>query len=890
MADTGSSQVLAQAVIAFVADDTQYQAAKAQILDTSQQMATGVGSVATAEDNVATSGVAAAAGIGTVAGAAKPAAVATGLLGDATRQTHQELFEAAKLMRSFADEIAAAYPGISGITGLFTRLSRETGGFSVAAVGATAVLLAAAAAVGVYIEQQTELIKTQAESNKLIAGGDYAGAAKGLSDIIDKMREWKVAQDANADFGQSQYSALTIGLVLLKNSFGVTTTEAKLLTVAADETWASFGQGHLSLLTTQADLEAMKAELVNIVATAPSLGALTDAFDAQDTVLRGLKQATIDLKLEEAERAKNAGVNEAQILGAKGLYKEALDKLAIVQQQYDGAQEIAASAEKAADEESATRKQANAEKLAGYVADAIKGAGDLAAAEAATAIAATKAQADQATAYQDNDKAAKDYQGTLLTGLTAYEVAHQASMALLTQQRIAALDAQHAADMAAEIEKLNALPAFGQAWEAEQRNLDLMEAAHDKARADLVAAGQLDEIKGLGAVTAATNAERTRQMDIATATFGLLKASGATSVQDEVAFMAQRVATWQDGGTKRIAAETDLANTVKKLHDDMASAGERLFAAAEASLKAQGIEYYSQNDILLEANKIKQQGQQLDAQALAGQQLSSDQWALIKTAAEATAESTKTGATFQQNITTLVTKWKEDLSGIPTTTGIIADNLGKVGVDVAGITTSLQGAAGAVAGFQQLSAAALGFVGAIGPTATAADNDFAVTLELLKIRADEAQGKMSGLTDTVTGFGDQLGPVMKDVGGIDVDFTAWGTEVQGTGAVLATFSTDATASLATAGTAFTDAGVAVKGFSSDVQAALDSGAIAFKSFGSGLEDGLKTALDGGIPMVRTFFDQLDAEVTAGASRIGDKLYQGLIDRLKNAIDSEALAS
>jgi hypothetical protein len=60
--------------------------------------------------------------------------------------------------------------------------------------------------------------------------------------------------------------------------------------------------------------------------------------------------------------------------------------------------------------------------------------------------------------------------------------------------------------------------------------------------------------------------------------------------------------------------------------------------------------------------------------------------------------------------------------------------------------------------------------------------------------------------------------------------------------------------------------------------------------GDGVVQGLKDVRRDSIEEVKGLIKDIITVIDTGASLIGDKIYQGLIDRLKNAIDSEALAS
>jgi hypothetical protein len=75
----------------------------------------------------------------------------------ATGEARKELFEGASLGRHFAATLLGdVVPGLGAAAGMFTSLKRETGGFSLAMVGATVGIVAAAAVVGHFISLERD--------------------------------------------------------------------------------------------------------------------------------------------------------------------------------------------------------------------------------------------------------------------------------------------------------------------------------------------------------------------------------------------------------------------------------------------------------------------------------------------------------------------------------------------------------------------------------------------------------------------------------------------------------------------------------------------------------------------------------------------------------------
>ncbi len=372
-----------------------------------------------------------------LAGAFSGAAAPITKFGDETRKAHQELFEGARRTRSFVDALGQAVPALSGVTGRFTQLSRETSGFTVGQVAATGALLAGAAAIGYFVSQATELIRTQAAVNKAIGAMDFSAAQAGLSGVIDKIREWDTANQTLASRSISSEGLAGIGawIVKIQNSLADTTGQAKAWAAGMAQTWESFGRGKAILEATKAELEASVKAFGLLATQAPTIQALAGALDRQAQATRDAAQATINLQRNEDERALAAARDESLVLFNKGLVTEALQKASIANEQYALRSRQHAAEEEAADTALAQSKIANAATVAAARQREFADAGKLAQIDGQRAVAALEA-ARAETEYSQGAAAARRLivaaaNEELATVTRVYEAERQAQLATI---------------------------------------------------------------------------------------------------------------------------------------------------------------------------------------------------------------------------------------------------------------------------------------------------------------------------------------------------------------------------------------------------------------------------------------------------------------------------
>jgi hypothetical protein len=652
--------------------------------------------------------------------------------------------------------------------------------------------------------------------------------------------------------------ALAAILTIVGDAFGNTAAKATIQSAAVEKTWESFGKGSLTLKAITQELQAQDATLDNVIARAPSIAALAEAFAQQETATRQLAQATIDLQKIEADRALAAELDQAMILAAKNKDLEAIAAIERATAAYDIKARGFAANEIKADQDVLAQKDANAKRIGEINAQRITDAGKLIDIENQLALAAVASgQAMEEAAFKAA-KADADFFAVAVTGLEDYQAKRRAAIEATVQFEIDRITDSYTAQKTANEAILASLPYGGPAYQAAyakgeqidaEYNLAVTKASYDAAQkrmaddntvteerrvtyaANLATAeAHYQALANLGQEDVNTHVRFLQQAAIdenlswtdrqkyakaayderkamAEANFNLLKALGLTTVSDEVANLARLASAYGANSKERIVAETEWATAAKKLREDVAAIGATLQDRALAALKEEGVEFATNAQIVQKINELRAQAIQDQTNLNAGGALELARFTDIRQLAGDFNEARKLGVEPSQAIADSTKLTLEYLTGATTA------------------ATELGGALRDVPGQLQLIGETL--VGTVDPTRNIG----------AEIDAMMAAGRTAN--------------------------AAWLTENQG---VLAEMKTQ------------------IEGLSVTTTSDI------LRPIGETLQQQFTDLLAAAPAIVQEFFTGLDALIAAGASKVGDRIYQGLIDRLKNAIDAEALAS
>lgn len=954
---------------------------------------------------------------GTLARAFGQTGSASRQLGNELQVAHKELFEGARLTRSFVDALLLAAPGVGNLTGMFTRLSRETSGFTVAQVGATAGALALVALLGSWVAALKEVLDTQVAANVAVKGLDFSGMDTALTKSIGAWETYQqkiaIAADATENFNFRSVAGLEVAVGKISGKTSALVATLLLNAAAWDKTWQSMGRAVDTGKAEVAQIDATTAALRVQRETVTSPAALEATFTKEaDLARQRARIAAEDIATTRtvvAERLADA----AAIAQAEGQTLLAA-RLSADVDQYRANTAKLTSAEIQKGESAATGALlAGAKARAAVVAGEIQDAGRLIEIKGRIATESIRSSQAEVDARMAVAKADADFFGTSLQGLTQYQAARRAAIVQEGQVEIGILAAVHQQERQAQLTKAGGLQ--GTEQQAAYRQLAIMAQEYEAKRqalADqtaqklrdnalketedrranfardiaLVAAtyaqeealGQGDLTVKLGFLRQAAQDEnlslqQRRQYAVqfytdAKAAEAALAAYhqsiGATTVTQDLARLRTLADAYAQNTVERIKAEQDYADGVRQIEDQRVARAKAFgpFSVADEvqALAERAAKYGEFSDKRIDAdikwaNAAKALQQQvadsgksliqktLDDLAAAGKKVALDD--VTKRIDENKKRAIETIDTFASGgaVTGEALKKAFDLSGDFANfakQGVSAGDAVRGAMDnlkngIRGVEGGVSGAAsgffnlekgfkGASVGFIDLESAAQGASGGFANLATKGSRGFdavKTAVEGAKVETkDWADMSAQGWTSQMLAFGSLATPVKamgqsfqfsRDAAG-DLVIVGEGLKKQivDTADAAGDFQTSmegvkrATRGLGDSSGQPSRATGELGGTSGSsghpdwrTMAGLDQieeagqrASAAFDGLSTSIPAAMGTGLDSALALVDGFMEQLNDKFGSGMSRAADTLMQGFIAKLKQTLDSEALAS
>jgi hypothetical protein len=812
----------------------------------------------------------------TLSQAEKQTAASMTILGDTSRETHQRLFEGARLGRTFADTLLGSVaPGLQSVTGEFTRLSRETGGFSVGMVFATGALLAGAAAIGYYLNQAKEFRQIQLDANKAIEEMDFTAAQSGLAKAVEAQKAYnKAVEESQGLFAQgtsilgtqqNEIDVVGVAVALFTLQWGKLSAAASAFATdsdkvteslaknaaASEETGASYERGRMILEATGAELQAHLKHLDNVIATVPSLGALASAYADQAQGLRTLAQITIDLKAKEDERYAAKHAREIEALEDEGLFWEAAGREMDLDEEMALRRRQRAAEGASADEADLARRRENARTLAEQNAKEIADAGRIVEIRGSGAAAMAGFAAREIEDRQRVLEADSRFFGTAVSNVEQYLSARRSAAEQENQIDLDNFDKARANARKVAAARLEGLtgPAYAEAF----RQNEQAEAESQEKRRQLVAGGAA-KIRQIEAETTTYRRQQYAQMITqAEQVYSALAAMGQEDARATIARLRQRA---QDENLEK-ATQLQYA--------------QRAFAAQNAL-----------DDSLFALRKVKSAGSELDAvNHLAAittrYSESSQKWIDAETR---WAESVKA---LRQGVADAGKSYLEK----------IVDELKAEGNEWITLDMIRQRAA------QDLQTGQQAVIGALQGGAAQIDQ-FKAGLQLGPTMADfQSKGvsAFQAITTSVQQTAEQLLGIPQSTGQILHDFQAVGASIGDARTHAEKFMeafamgapmkldlkplTDMNSTLSDAVRSLDELGAAAGRNSSQI-----SDAFARIDISSGLRSGLEATM----PLYDDYFNKVKERFRSGASNLGNEFLGNLADYLKKELDSMSGAS
>jgi hypothetical protein len=510
--------------------------------------------------------------------------------GDEGTRFHRQLFESARLTRSFVDAIGTAVPGLSGLTGAFTRLGRETASFSASQIVATAGLLGTAVAIGNAIALGKEYVDTQNAANAAVRGMDFSASIAGLKTAGDALSayeaNWKRAttdmagtQSSFAERMGARWAGISVAMQAAAGGMTALTDAQAAWARSAQQTWDLQARGQGILATLIAQVAEEKAQLTLAREAATNYPDLSATYDREAASIRTLA----------TERA-NQAIQEALVvdirLRAAGLTDMADQRMAQIAAQ-------AAATRGAAFAQADQVIVQGAQAVAAARAKEIEDLGKLAQVQGQAAVAAFAAQGAEVAARLAAAQADAQYYGGAIAGLERYQAARRAALVGQLNEELATLARVAAADQQAQQERIAALEPGNLAREAATRQLVQMETETNAKRQQLLDDYRVKFIANDAQVEQERRGNLERILALEKATWDRTVAYGGVSAAAIVAELARVAQVEGQSAQARIQAESAWATAIRSLRAEVASAGRAEADAAIAALREQGQEYVS---------------------------------------------------------------------------------------------------------------------------------------------------------------------------------------------------------------------------------------------------------------------------------------------------------
>lgn len=561
-----------------------------------------------------------------------------------------------------ADAATQAGTGVAGFAAQLA-IGATVGAFTAAALVATAVLTG-------WISLGRDLGEAQNQANAALRNMDFSAIQSGLKKSGEALDEYQDNWDRALTDMTGQHSTFAERQAARWSAIQVLWQQAKGgqdgLTAAVDEwakkselAWNSFGRGKLEMQAFVAGLDAANARLVLQRETIGTVEELGQSYVKQAANIRAAADAKANQAVLEA-------LAEDQMLRRRGLIEQADQRMALI-------------AQKAAEDRAKAYVDADAKELDGrrqvmeIVTKQFENEATLANLRGKLAIQTVQQQQEEVNARQAAAQAWATYYGTSAEGLEVFQARRRASIEQTGQLELTRLNDVYQAERAGLQARLDSgllTVAQQQTVSAQITRLDLeAQIARQAATASTNKAIIEDTTRTVQEIVAAYTA----RIQLATAEFGVLRASGQASVTDEVNFAAARATAYREGSKQRIDAETEFANKVKGLNDSLVSAGDRLTNLAIESLQKQGYEYTTQAQQQREILRLKDAALLTEQNVAAGIAQSNEAQKASKDFAAAWAAAVATGASPVAAIGASFEQWRANLSdSIPTTTDLVS--------------------------------------------------------------------------------------------------------------------------------------------------------------------------------------------------------------------------
>lgn len=785
--------------------------------------------------------------------AALSAGKGTSLLGDATRETHQALFEGARLTRSFVDALGQAVPGLSTTTGMLTRLSRETTGMSVGTIAAIGGALGLAAAIGALLSIGKQYVDTQNAANAAIRDMDFNAAVSGLKKAQDATADyadnWKrvtgelTTGNQYLDFLADKWSMVAIVLQKAKGGQAALTAEEQRWADASQKNFDLQERGKLSLDALTAGVAAEAASFVRLRESATSVGDLSATFDKEAEGIRRVADARANQVIQDALakdiRLRNAGLTEvADQRMAEIASKASSDRAAA----YEKADQVIVTGSKT---------------VAADIAQRLQDEGRLAEITDRRALEAVKAGQAEAEAMLAAKEADAKFYGTAVTDLEAYHAERRAAIQREGDLEVQALTDMYEKERQAQLAKIGALQPGGLPQQAAYRQLEQLDATYNANLQRAAADTRTKLIQDATQATEGIRGEYQRRYQIAQQTAGYLVATGRAGLQAEIAVARQ-------------AMESDVLSTQQRQQAEVTYYTKKRELAAQdlAFLKGIGaatiadeIAYYAKLatdarapyqvreqaavEGLARIRKAeddafglsKAQGRATEADALAHSRAIADSW---KQGTQQRVDAEKKFATeAKQAWDTLVSSGRtlEDMAiknleaadETDISQAKIADEIGRIKQSATELNATWQ--QGGTLTKEQLDSVRA-WSDANAKLKSEGQTDYAA----LRASATQLDTGVKGVVLTTDEMAQRMGVVRTAVEGVKTAFDGVGTAI-----------------------------------------------------GSGITGGLSQALSGAVGEVERFIEQVNTRLVSGTSSFADRIVESVLTRLRVALDAEAMA-
>jgi len=898
-------QELAQAVVRFVGEDSGYQATKAQVLASSRQLTSEISSQGAAATSAA--GIVDQYGraVSTVGEAETRTAGATKAAADAVRgaviptkdlvpelkklelghaSSGKETLEHAKALRSLAVALLSeAVPGLRIGSREVQLLGREFGGSSALSTGLALGMGALAVVAGIYVGQQLELNKAlqAAEFAKLTedvnaSRAALAAADRAVSDTATNYEIWA---------GHIEHVSLAQRLIagVMVTVDGVMGTTNQKVREAIE-----LNTGYLGKLA--ATTSALNAEKAALEGQAATLGIERQRVATLEQLLPlYAREADGILRMGEinAQRVVDEGKLAAAVflrLSRETTDEEEAKQLKVrAQQTVADAAIVAGSIREKAAAAAAAQEMTAAKAVTAALVAVYEQQGRMAGIQGAAQLDAAKTGAALVEAAHKAAAADAQFFGESEAGLAAYQQKRRASIEETAALEIATLTRVLEAERARQTVTIND-PNAGP--EGRRAALNALTAAEAKYAADVQA------ISGRTAVALADDATKVTEER---------RAANARAASDAASYY-QHLAALDQADYGR-----HLALLVAKGRDENLSDQQRLQFQEQAfamygQLIAKAAGYYQQLASLGQVSAAQQIGF-LDQQST-NEKLSVDQ--RIGYAVEAAGQRRALEqATFDLSQALGLTNAADAVAHARTIAdSYVEGSTARIAAETQWATAVMQLQTQVAAVGRQFSTQAIDALKAQGQE----------EVSLASITAQSATSRaaaLATLTEFLKGNTVNAGELKKALD-LSASFAALTASGQTAGDAIKTDFTlarDALAGVprtaADAASSLTGIGGAARGVDASVNTATgnivnqlnridvatDRVEVSFNDAGAaasrGFRDGLTRGLDGSLSAVDSFYGQLQAKIDAGNSRIGDSIYEGLINRIVGALDAEA---